>query len=262
MCSTNGDKPVHRAPPPGPGRTVNRSAVAAKPPNVPSTADGGWLVSGDDTATIGELANTHHIPLHELSPRCDSRYEVYTRMTGVAVLVTGTNSLPPDDTILGGALGNAVIGQIAAGAVGVLAVCGEYSSGTIRATLAACPRRVTVLIATSLVVAALMFTVAVTAALFAYQAGSLMLAGQGHPPGQPMPALLGIALSHAAVAILGVALGTAMRHTAGATSAITSILLLPTLLGPLLGSGQRWGDGTSPVAAMQKLAQPLSVKIW
>ncbi len=174
---------------------------------------------------------------------------------GIAVLVAATHSLQADDTILGGSLGNAVLGQIAASAVGVLVVCGEYSSGTIRATFAACPRRLTVLMAKALVVAALVFVVAFLAALGAYQAGTVMLSGHGYAPGRPMPALLGIALSYAAVAVLGVALGTVLRHSAAAVTAMTGILLLPTLIGPLLGNWQRWFAGASPVAALQKLAQ-------
>jgi ABC-2 type transport system permease protein len=174
---------------------------------------------------------------------------------GIAVLVAATRSLQHDDTIFGGSLGNAVPGQIAAGAFGVLVVCGEYGTGTIRATFAACPRRLTVLAAKTLVVASLVFVVAFAAALCAYQAATVMLSGQGYLPGKPMPALLGIALSYASVAVLGVALGIALRHAAAAITAVTGILLLPTLLGPLLGSWQPWTAGASPVAALQKLAQ-------
>jgi ABC-2 type transport system permease protein len=99
------------------------------------------------------------------------------------------------------------------------------------------------------------FVVALGSAVTAYQVGTVMLSGQGHPPGTPMPALLGIALSYAAVTVLGVAVGFALRHTAGAVTAITAILLLPTLIGPLLGGWQPWIAGASPVTALQKLAQ-------
>lgn len=173
---------------------------------------------------------------------------------GIAVLVAATGSLQDDDTILGGSLGNSVPGQLAAAAFGVLVVCGEYGSGTIRATFAACPSRLTVLTAKTLAVATLVFGVALAAALCAYQIATVMLSGHGHPPGKPMPALLGIALSYAAVAVLGLALGTALRHTAAAITSVTGLLLLPTLLGPLFGAWQPWITGASPVAALQKLA--------
>jgi ABC-2 type transport system permease protein len=34
-----------------------------------------------------------------------------------------------------------------------------------------------------------------------------------------------------------------------------TVLLLPSLIGPLLGGWERWVAGASPVAAMQKLSQ-------
>lgn len=176
-------------------------------------------------------------------------------LVGTAALVAATGSLAPGETVLAGSLGNAAMGQVAAAAVGVLVVCGEYSSGTIRATFAACPRRLMVLAAKTLVVAAVVGAVALTAAACAYLLGSVMLAGRGHPPGQPMPAIVGIAASHAAVAVLGVALGTAVRNTAAAVTAATGILILPVLLRPIAGSVGPWIANASPVTALQKLAQ-------
>lgn len=174
---------------------------------------------------------------------------------GIAVLVAATGSLHPDDSILAASLGNAVPGQIAAGALGALVICGEYSSGTIRATLAACPRRLTVLAAKTLLAGTIGFGVALAAAGGSYLASTLLLSGQGHPPGQPIPALAGIALCYAMVAVIGVAAGTALRHTAAAVLTVTGLLVLPTLVGPLLGSWQRPVVGVSPAGALQKLAQ-------
>lgn len=51
---------------------------------------GATRVSGIDAAVIGDIANTHHIPLHELRPCFDSLEEVYTRMTGASVEYRGT----------------------------------------------------------------------------------------------------------------------------------------------------------------------------
>jgi ABC-2 type transport system permease protein len=166
-----------------------------------------------------------------------------------------TRSLQPDDTILGGSLTGAALGQIAAAALGVLVMSGEYSTGTIRATLTGCPRRVTVLAAKSFVVAAVAFVVALIAAGAAYRVATATLSGQGHATGQPMPALLGVALNLAAVAVLGLAMGTILRHAAGAITAMLAILLLPSLIGRLFGDWQPWVTGASPLAALQKLSQ-------
>lgn len=216
-------QPPHGAPP----RAGLRQAVASEWTKLYSVRSNVWTLTTMAVATIG-----------------------------IAVLVAATGSLQPDDSIVAASLGNAVPGQIAAGALGALVVCGEYSSGTIRATLAACPRRLTVLTAKTLVVAALVFVVALAATVVAYLAGAVLLSGQGHPTGEPVPALPGVALSFAAVAVLGVAAGTALRHPAGAVTAITGMLVLPALVAPLLGSWQRWLAGGSPAAALQKLAQP------
>jgi hypothetical protein len=57
----------------------------------------------------------------------------------------------PEDVVASGPLQGYYLGQLLLGALGVLVVSGEYSSGMIRATLAAVPTRVPVLIGKSLV---------------------------------------------------------------------------------------------------------------
>jgi ABC-2 type transport system permease protein len=174
---------------------------------------------------------------------------------GIAVFVGATNSLQPDDTILGGSLTGAVLGQIAAAAFGVLVMSGEHSTGMIRTTLAACPRRVTVLAAKTVVTAVLLFVVALLTSSLAYQIGTAMLSGQRYASGEPMPALLGVALSFSMAGVLGLALATILRHSAAAVTAVIAVILLPSLVGPLLGGWERWVVGAAPLAALQKLSQ-------
>jgi hypothetical protein len=173
---------------------------------------------------------------------------------GTAVLVAATNSLQPHESVLAGALGNAAVGQIAAGIFGVLVVTSEYTSGTIHATLAAIPRRLVVLSAKTSVVALLVFAVALAATVCAHRAAAGILDGQNRPADAPITTLLGIALSYTAVAVLGVALGTALRQTAAATGGVIALLILPVLIGPILGRWQPWIAGTTPVGALQKMA--------
>jgi ABC-2 type transport system permease protein len=174
---------------------------------------------------------------------------------GIAVFVGATHSLQPDDTILGGSLTGATFGLILGAGFGVLVMCREYATGTIRATLMACPRRGTVLAAKAVVTAASMFGVALGVCLLAYQVGTVMLSGQGYAPGTPMPALLGVAACFSATGVLGLAVGTALRHSAGAITTMIAIVLLPSLIGPLLGDRERWVAGAAPMAALQKLSQ-------
>jgi ABC-2 type transport system permease protein len=173
---------------------------------------------------------------------------------GTAVLVAATGSLQPGESVLAGALGNAAVGQIAAGIFGALVVTTEYASGTIQPTFAAVPRRGTVLVAKTVVAGVLVFLTALTAAAGAHTIAAEILTGQNRASQAPTATLLGVALSYTAVAALGVALGTALRHTAAAVASVIALLLLPTLFGPMLGDWQPWVAGTSPVGALQKLA--------
>jgi len=58
-----------------------RPLLEARGAQVQSERTGSWRVSGPDPATIGAIAATHQIQLHELSPRFSSLEEAYLRMT-------------------------------------------------------------------------------------------------------------------------------------------------------------------------------------
>lgn len=174
---------------------------------------------------------------------------------GIAVFVGATESLQPDDTILGGSLTGAGPGQIIAGVFGVLVISGEYGTGLVRATFTANPRRVTVLTAKAVVIATSTFVTSLLACSLAYAVGDLMLSGKGYAPGEPMPALLGLALSFSVMGVLGLAVGAMLRHASGAIAAVFGIMMLPSLIGPLLGDWESWVAGASPLAALQKMAQ-------
>ena len=173
----------------------------------------------------------------------------------IAVFVGLTGSLQPDDTVLGGSLTGATVAQLAAAVLGVLVVSPEYGTGLVRTTLAACPRRSTVLGAKAMLVAAVTSVVAAGGCTLAYGIGAALLAGGGHRQGEPVPAVPGVALSIALVGMLGVAFGAILRSAAGGISTVFAIMLVPPLLGPLFGDWQGWVVGATPAAAVQKLAQ-------
>jgi ABC-2 type transport system permease protein len=172
-----------------------------------------------------------------------------------AVIVGATKSLQPDDTILGGSLTGAGGGLIAAAVFGVLVMSGEYSSGSIHSTITATPRRSRVLAAKAVLVAGLVFPIAVLSAFVSFQIGQLFLGGGDYPTGDPFPALLGVGLCFSAAGLVGLALATMLRHTAGAVTAAIAVVLLPALIGPLFGDWQGWVAGSSPVSALEKLSQ-------
>ncbi|MFD5689565.1 ABC transporter permease subunit [Streptomyces rubiginosohelvolus] len=172
-----------------------------------------------------------------------------------AVFVATTGSLQSDDTVLGGSLTLSVVAQMLAAVVGALVMTGEYSSGTIPTTFAARPRRSTVLAAKAALVAGVMYVLALASCTLAYLVGDALLSEGRYAQGEPLPALFGIAASFAVAAVLGLAVGTLVRHSAGAVTTVIGLLLLPSLFGPLFGDAERWIAGLSPTAALEKLTQ-------
>ncbi len=172
-----------------------------------------------------------------------------------AVFVGLSGSLQPDDTVLGGSLTLSVVSLMVAGVVGALTVCGEYSSGTIASTLAAVPRRGRVLAAKAVLLAGMLFVIGLIACLLAYVLGDAILEDGKYAQGELFPALFGIAALFAVVGVLGLAIGTLVRHAAGAVVTVIALMLLPSLFGPLFGDLQRWIAGATPTAALEKLTQ-------
>jgi ABC-2 type transport system permease protein len=173
-----------------------------------------------------------------------------------AVVVAATESLQPDDTILGASLlGGAALAQILAGALGTIVITGELKSGMIRTTLTACPRRLVVLAAKSTVAAAVVLAVTLPSAMAAFGTGLVMLDGDTYATGDPFPALIGVVLAITSIAVLGVGIGTVVRHSAGAVAAVVAVVLLPGMFAPMLGDYERWLGGASLGGVLQKMTQ-------
>jgi ABC-2 type transport system permease protein len=173
-----------------------------------------------------------------------------------ALIVAATRSLQPDDTILGASvLGGAVIAQVLAATLGAVLITGEFRSGLIRTTLAACPRPLVVLAAKATVAAGVVVAVTLPSAVAAFAIGVAMLDGGTYATGQPFPALLGVVVAMASIGVLGVGIGAIVRHSAGAVAAVVAIVLLPGVLAPLLGDAQRWLGGASLNGVLEKMTQ-------
>jgi ABC-2 type transport system permease protein len=172
-----------------------------------------------------------------------------------AAIVAATGSLQPDDTILGASLTGAAGAQLAAICLGALVLTTEHTTRTLLSTFAVSPRRGTVLTAKATVVGTLTFAVTLASGTGAFLVGRATLDGDRYATGDPFPALLGVALCVALTSLLGLAVGTLLRHSAGAIAAGAGVLLLPSFLGPFLGDLRRWVGGASPLAALEKLTQ-------
>ena len=122
------------------------------------------------------------------------------------------------------------IAQAAIAVLGVLCISSEYSSGMIRSSLTAVPRRGRVLAAKSLVFAVVTFAVGEVTCFAAFFAGQALIAG--HAPtaalGDPgvARAVAGGGLYLIALAVLSVAVGTVLRHPAAAIAAMVAVLFV------------------------------------
>jgi len=125
------------------------------------------------------------------------------------------------------------LGQLAICVLGVLVVTGEYSSGTIRASLLAVPTRTPMLAAKAAVFAVLTFVVGELTAIPTFFLGAAILNSRAPvsitDPGV-LRAVIGAGMYLAVLAIFAIAIGALVRHTAGA---ITGIIGFVLVLSPL-----------------------------
>jgi ABC-2 type transport system permease protein len=135
------------------------------------------------------------------------------------------------------------LAQIAVGALGVLVISSEYSTGMIRATMAAVPQRRAVLAAKGTVFAACTLIFGEVLSFAAFAIGQAILApahasvGLTHPA--TLRAVVGGGLYLTAIGLLGFGLGALVRHTAGALSAFFGVLFASTALVDLLPTSWR-----------------------
>jgi ABC-2 type transport system permease protein len=144
----------------------------------------------------------------------------------------GCGQDPAKISLTGVDLGQAVVAILA-----VLVVGGEYSTGMIRTTLAAMPRRSAVLAAKAAVVTGLVLAAGTAAVLGPLLAGRLLLPGRGFTPahgfgplslgdGPVLRAAAGSVLYLALIALLSLATATAVRESAVAIGLVLGLLYL------------------------------------
>lgn len=145
---------------------------------------------------------------------------------------------------------------LAVGILGVLTFTSECTTGQIRTTFTAVPRRPAVLAAKAALLGSLILVFGELLAVASFALTQAILSRQGQ----------GISLSHpgvvfaagfvlGVVALIGVTLGAAIRHTAGAIAALPAVFYLPLVLLSLPSPWNHWiGRFTLPVAAYQVVA--------
>ncbi len=166
-------------------------------------------------------------------------------------------------------LAGLAVASLAIGVLGVLAMSGEYGTGTIRSSLAAMPRRGVLLTAKVVVVGLCTLVVGEALSFTAFFEGQAVLSGGAPTASLGQPGVLrAVALSGAFLALfalLGLGLGTIMRHTAGAIAVFAGFTLLaPVLLHSISESISRYAPElifANSVAAVVRQDDALSVTI-
>jgi ABC-2 type transport system permease protein len=138
------------------------------------------------------------------------------------------------------ALFGVYFGQLIVAVLGVLAISGEYSTGMIRSSFAAVPRRTPIFVAKSIVLFVSSFVVGIVTTLAGYAIAGPVLSGKGFPvditQSDTVWAILGAGAYLGLVSVFALGLGTLLRSAAGGIAAALGVVfLLPIIVSILHG---------------------------
>ncbi len=169
-----------------------------------------------------------------------------------AVQMSRWNQLRPHERLTYDSVTTAVGGwhlaQLAIGVLGVLVITGEYSTGMIRSSLMAVPRRLPVLWAKLIVFAAVTFALMLASSLIAFFAVQAIVAQHHvqHGLGDPgaLRTVVGAALYQTVLGLMCIGLGGILRNTAGGIAAFVALLFVLPGISAILPSSVN--DSISP----------------
>jgi ABC-2 type transport system permease protein len=146
----------------------------------------------------------------------------------------GMSTVNPQGDLTNNALAGIVPSLLLIGVLGALTMTSEYSSGMIRSTLAAVPRRPVLLAAKAAVFGALALAVGEAASFIAFFAGSAVLRHGIPAPVLTQPGVLRAVLlsgvSFSLVGLIGLGLGAVVRHSGAAIAVVVGgVYVAPTI---------------------------------
>jgi ABC-2 type transport system permease protein len=170
---------------------------------------------------------------------------------GVSVLFTafvsagsttsgGSPERPGDNDLVLESLSGIFFGQIAACVLAVLVITSEYATGMIRTSLAADPRRRTLLGAKAAVVGTVVLVVGLATSAACFLVGQQLFRRggfvyeNGYPAvsladGEAFRAVVGSGAYLGLGAVFALGVGAILRHTAGAITVVLAVLLAPVI---------------------------------
>lgn len=202
-----------------------------------------FVASGSGLSFVGIL-NSEWIKLRTVRSTIWSYATVIVISLGLALLMSSTLTLQggmqiaePEQTswMIQVSTFGIIFGQLVVAVLGVLSISGEYSTGMVRSSLTAVPRRLPVLAAKAIVLFVCTYIVGLVSVVSSYLVASPIMAGKGISTSLTDPdlflPLLSAALYLSLVAVFSLGLGTILRSSAGGiAAALGVILLLPTVL--------------------------------
>lgn len=163
----------------------------------------------------------------------------FVAMAGLGPLVASVQMsrwtrLPPHDRLTYDAINTGVGGyhlaQLAIGVLGVLVITGEYTTGMIRSSLMAAPRRLPVLWAKLGVFAAVTFVVMLAAALISFFSVQSIVTTHHvqRALGSPgaLRTVIGVALYMTVLSMMCLGIGGMLRNTAGGIALFVALLFV------------------------------------
>ena len=140
-------------------------------------------------------------------------------------------------------LAGSTFAVIAFGVLGVLVLSGEYSTGQIRSSLTAVPRRLPVLWAKLAVFAGVIFPISLIASFVSFFLGEALLSshhlGVSITSPTALRSVIGVALYMTVAGMIGVALGALFRNTAAGIATFAGVFFVLPPLTELLPTSVR-----------------------
>ncbi|MEV0370075.1 ABC transporter permease subunit [Streptomyces sp. NPDC050636] len=226
------------AAPQGPGQPQGRPQQQAAP---------NWQAGGAGYVSPIPVRRTHlgHALASEWTKIRSVRSTIWT-LSVMIVLILGIGLMTalalssPDRQVhpkLGFSFLGVLLGTLCIIPLGVLVISSEYGTGMIRTTMTACPSRARVLAAKAIVFFGLAFVITTVATTLVALIFNGMLYGPDPTTDQWFRATVGVGLYVSVLGLLALAVGSLLRHSAGAISAMLGVVLLPMLLAVfMLGS--------------------------
>jgi ABC-2 type transport system permease protein len=220
-----------------------------------------------DTAADGLTARARDVLISEWTKLRSVRSTYWALIVAAVVSVagsalaalTGGKGGPLPDPVAFSFIGWAEYPVLAVGILGVLTFTSECATGQIRTTFTAVPRRLAVLAAKTAVIAALAVVFGEVLAVASFSLTQALLSRHGRGVALSHPGVPGAVLAAGfvlvVVAVTGVGLGAAIRHTAGAIAVLPVVFYLPLALLALPAPwNHRIDRFTLPLAAYQVVA--------